>query len=143
MHYIMQGIFRTGGCSLSCEFFCHSNISIGLRFVRMVQSIHQIVCEYVLKQQMKGMAMVMMAQMTQFVKKDIILKDLRQTDYVKIEIDVRLCGAAAPVGRIMFYRHPIIYEAISGGQFRETRREVPFCLTTEIFDIGRRGNRRI
>ena len=113
MHYIMQGIFRPGGRRLSGEFFCHSNISIGLRFVMMVQSIHQIVCEHVFKQQMKSMAMVMMAQMTQFVKKDIILKDLRQTDYVKIEIDVRLCGAAAPVGRIMLDRHFIISKSVS------------------------------
>ena len=86
MHYIMQGIFRTRGCSLSCEFFWHSNISIGLRFVRMVQSIHLIVCEHMLQKEMECVPMILMTQMTQFMQKNIILQNLRKTDNIEVQV---------------------------------------------------------
>ena len=58
------------------------------------------------------MAMVMMPQMTKFMKQNIILKNLRQTDNIKIEIYIGFGRAAAPVAGIMFYSYPIVYEAI-------------------------------
>ena len=36
------------------------------------------------------MAMVMMAQMAELVKQDIVLEDTRESDYVKIQIYVSL-----------------------------------------------------
>ena len=39
-------------------------------------------------QKMEGMAVVVMAQMAEFVEKDIILQHLRKPDYVQVEIYV-------------------------------------------------------
>ena len=47
---------------------------------------------------MKFPPMIAMTQMAEFVKKYVILQDLRQADYIQIEIDVVLCRTAAPVG---------------------------------------------
>lgn len=40
---------------------------------------------------MKFPPMIAMTQMAEFVKKYVILQDLRQADYIQIEIDVVLC----------------------------------------------------
>ena len=42
------------------------------------------------KQEVEAVAMVMMAQMAELVKQDIVLKDSWESDYVKIQIYVSL-----------------------------------------------------
>ena len=66
-----------------------------------------------LQKKMEGMAVVLVTEVTEFVQKHIVLKGLRQTYYVQIQIYVRLRGTAAPVGGIMLYRDTVIYESIS------------------------------
>ena len=44
-----------------------------------------------LQQKMKGMAMVVMAQMTKFMQKYIVLKHLWQTHNIQIQVDVISC----------------------------------------------------
>mgnify|MGYP006923227072 CR=1 FL=1 len=51
-----------------------------------IDKTYQIVSQDMLQQKMEGMAVIVMTQMTKFMKKDIILKHLRQTDNVQIEV---------------------------------------------------------
>ena len=39
-----------------------------------------------LQKQMESMSMIVMTQMGQFVKKNVILQNARETDYIQIEI---------------------------------------------------------
>lgn len=48
---------------------------------------------------MKFLPMIAMTQVAEFVQKNVVLQDLRQTDDIQIEIDVVLCRTASPVGR--------------------------------------------
>ncbi len=66
-----------------------------------------------LKQEMEGMAMVMMPQMAEFMEKDIVAEDVREADDVQVEIDVAAGRAAAPVGRVMLDGQPVVYEAVA------------------------------
>ena len=40
-----------------------------------------------LQKKMESMTMIVMPQMTEFVKKDVVLQHMRQTDDIEIEID--------------------------------------------------------
>ena len=40
---------------------------------------------------MEGITMIMMAEMTEFVKEDIISQNLRQAHDIKVQIDIILC----------------------------------------------------
>ena len=59
----------------------------GHRVSRIHQPYH-VVCQDMFQKKMEGMAMVLMAQMAEFMKENIVLKDLWQTHYVEIQIDV-------------------------------------------------------
>ena len=77
------------------------------------------------------MTMVMMTKVTEFMEKDIILKDPRQAYDVQIEIDVSLCGAASPIGSIMLDRDTVIQEVIPVGQDGKPSREFLLRLTAQ------------
>ncbi len=89
-----------------------------------------------LKKEVEGMAVVVMAQMAEFVEKDIIAQEDRQTDYVQIQVDVSTGRATSPVGGIVLDRHLIIYESVARGKFGQTGREFGLGLTTQGLDFG-------
>ena len=62
------------------------------------------------------MSMVLMPQMAKFMQKHIILKGLRKTHYIQIQIDVRSGGTAAPVCSVMLDSHAVINESITFGK---------------------------
>ena len=41
-----------------------------------------------LQKKMESMTMIVMPQMTEFVKKDVVLQHMRQTDDIEIQIDI-------------------------------------------------------
>jgi hypothetical protein len=61
-----------------------------------------------LEKKMECVSMVLMAEMTEFMKQDIILQDIRKTDDIEIKIDVPFCRTAAPIGSIMLDRYAAI-----------------------------------
>ena len=69
-----------------------------------------------LQKKMESMTMIVMPQMTEFVKKDVVLQHMRQTDDIEIQIDIITGRTAAPVGGIMLNRNPIVFKTISGSQ---------------------------
>ena len=71
----------------------------------------------VFQKKMEGMTVILMAQMTQFVKKDIVLKDLRKSHYLQIKVDVALCRTTSPVADIILYGNTVIYESVSRCEF--------------------------
>ena len=89
------------------------------------------------------MAVVVMPEMAEFVKKDIVPKRVRQTDYVQIEIDVPSGRAASPVGGIVLDRHFVIGESISGCKFRQPQGKFRLGLTSQSLDLIRRSDRSI
>ena len=77
-----------------------------------------------LQKQMKGMTMVVMTQMTQFMKKYIIPQDIGQPDNIQIEVDIVSGRAASPIGGIMLYGYLIIHEYILPRQLVKTYRKL-------------------
>ena len=53
-----------------------------------IDKTYQIVSQDMLQQKMECIAMVMMPEMTQLMKQDIISQHIRQTDYIQIKIDI-------------------------------------------------------
>lgn len=87
------------------------------------------------------MTMVVMSEMTEFMQEDIILQDLRKPYNIEVEVYVGHCRATAPVRGIVLYRHLIIYEPVSCGEFGEPRREFGLCLPAHGLDfIGGRND---
>ena len=84
---------------------------------------------------MEGMAMIMMTQMAQLMKKHIVLQDTRKTHYIQIEIDVSLSGTAAPIRCVMLDSHPVIEKIISIGKHQHTWRKFLFSLTSQSLDF--------
>lgn len=50
------------------------------------------------EKKMKRLPMVMMAQMTEFMKKNIVAQNGWKADKIEIQIDIVLARTAAPVG---------------------------------------------
>ena len=90
----------TAHCSFTGKFRGHG--------IPRIKQFHKIISQDMLQQKMEGMAMVMMAQMAQLMKKHIVLQDTRKTYYIQIEIDVSLSGTAAPIRCVMLDSHPVI-----------------------------------
>lgn len=88
-----------------------------------------------LQKKMEGMAMVMMTQMTEFMKQYIILQNQRQAYYIKIKIDVASGRATAPIGSIMLDGNPVIYEAISGSEDSKPLRQHGLGLPAQSLDL--------
>lgn len=82
-------------------------------FISSIGELHQIVRTHMFQKEMKCMTMVMMSQMTEFMKQDIVPESFRQTDYIQIEIDVSPYRTTSPVSGIMLNRNFIVYEAIT------------------------------
>ena len=51
-----------------------------------------------LQKKMEGMTMIVMTQMTELMKEDIVSQDMRKADYVQVQIDIVPRRAASPVG---------------------------------------------
>ena len=66
------------------------------------------------------MTMVVMAQMTQFMKKDVIPQHLRKAHYIQIQIDIASGRAASPVGEVVLDGDFAIRESLSPGQFLQS-----------------------
>ena len=96
-----------------------------------------------LQKEVEGMAVVVMPEMAEFVKKDIVPKRVRQTDYVQIEIDVPSGRAASPVGGIVLDRHFVIGESISGCKFRQPQGKFRLGLTSQCLDLARSSGRSV
>ena len=96
-----------------------------------------------LKQEMKGMAMIVMTQMTEFVQKYIVLQDPRQTHDIEVQIDVIASGTTPPIGGIMFDCHPVIREAIPCSQLGKTSRQLCLGILSQLFDHLLRSHRHI
>ena len=60
------------------------------------------------QKQMKGLSMVMMAQMTKFVQQDIVTERGRKSDYIKVQINIVTSRTAAPVGGVMLDGYTVI-----------------------------------
>ena len=88
-----------------------------------------------LKQQMEGMAMIMMAKVAEFMKEDIVLKDLGQTYDVQVQVDVSFIGAAAPVGRVMLDCDLVICKSMPLGQGCKPCRQLSLGLTAHRLDF--------
>ena len=80
---IIKRVASFRGRSLTGEFHCNFLVCRVFR-----HKSHDIICQKMLQQKMEAMAVVRMAQVTEFMDKHIVLKDFRETDYVKIQIDV-------------------------------------------------------
>ncbi len=88
----------------------------------------QIIGKDMFEQQMEGRPVVMMPQMTEFMKQDIVAQDMRQPHDVQIQVYIVLSRAAAPVGGIVLDGQSIEYKSITYSQFVQTHRQ--FCLGT-------------
>lgn len=53
-----------------------------------IDKTYQIVSQDMLQKKMECIAMVMMSEMTKFMKQDIIPQHIRKTDYIEIKIDI-------------------------------------------------------
>ena len=73
-----------------------------------------------LQKEMKGLTMIVMTKMTEFVKEHIITENLRKTHEIEVEIDIVPGRTASPVCRIMLDGHPVIGKSISVGKFLQT-----------------------
>ena len=107
-HGVVKRILCLRRRSLASDF--HDCLIIIGPFVKSVipHQSHQIISQDMLQQKMEGMAMIMMTQMAQLMKKHIVLQDTRKTHYVQIEIDVSFSGTAAPIRCVMLDSHPVI-----------------------------------
>ena len=72
------------------------------------------------QKEMKGLTMIVMTKMTEFVKEHIITENLRKTHEIEVEIDIVPGRTASPVCRIMLDGHPVIGKSISVGKFLQT-----------------------
>ena len=61
------------------------------------------------------MSVIRIAKMAEFVQDDIVAKGLRKTYKIKVQIDVALPRAAAPVRGIVFYGNIPVPEAEAEG----------------------------
>lgn len=76
--------------------------------------------------------MVVMTEVAEFVKEDIISQYLGKAYEIDVKIDIILGGATAPVGGIMLDRYPIIYKAISVCQLLQTRWQFCLCYCSQL-----------
>lgn len=79
---IVQRISRLGDCGFARDLFRQG--------IALLHQNKYMAGKHMLQQKMESMAVVMMAEMTQFVQKHIILKHLGQHDDLKVQIDVPL-----------------------------------------------------
>ena len=88
----------------------------------------KVVCAEALQQVVKPGPVVVMPQMRQLVKQDIVAQRLGQTDEIEIETQIPSGRAAAPVGDIVPHGHFPIPEPVSfrekGEPCREQRRRL-------------------
>ena len=58
---------------------------------RLIEKSHHIVGKDVFKQQMESVTVVGMTKVAEFVQEHIVLKGLRQTHDIQVQIDISLC----------------------------------------------------
>ena len=61
-----------------------------------------------LQKKVESMSVILMTQVAEFVKKNIVLKHARKTYNIEIQIDITLRRTASPIGGIMLYDHAVI-----------------------------------
>ena len=112
-HDIVKRILGFAGCSLT-RYFRNKGALLRIRAFRpaSIHKPHKIFCKHMLKQKMEGMSVILMTQMTKFMQQDIVLKDLRKTYYIEIQIDIAFGRTAAPICRIVLYRDTVIDETM-------------------------------
>lgn len=89
------------------------------------------------QEQMKRLAVVMVAQMAELMQEDIVPEGSWETHDIEVQIDVVTCGAASPVGGIMLDSHAVVCEPVACGEFCKTAREFGLCLAAHRFDLLR------
>lgn len=77
---MVEGKTSLGHCRLAGQF-----LRKGIPIVRLTQ---YMVGQDMFQKQVEGMSVILMTEMTQFVKKHIIPEYTRETQYAQIEIDV-------------------------------------------------------
>ena len=96
-----------------------------------IEGLDQMVGQDMLQKEMEAMAVVLMAEVAEFVQKDVVLQHARKAHYAEIQIDVSLGGAASPVCCVMFYGDTVICKAITRSQFCKTPRKFGLCLSAQ------------
>ena len=93
------------------------------------------------QQGMEGRRMVRMAQMAELVEEHIVAQFFRQKDEGKVQVDVSLAGATAPVRFVALDAYRIIAEPMQEGQLPEAGRKSLLRQGTEPLDVfpGRRS----
>lgn len=81
---VVKGITGLGKGSLVCKFSGEWTVLGRGR----IQEAHYMISQKMFQQQMEGMTMVWMSQMTQFMQEHIVLKYARKTHDAKVQIDV-------------------------------------------------------
>ena len=91
------------------------------------------------KQGMECRTVVMVAEMTEFMEHDIVPQMLRHEHEAQIEVDIVFGGTASPVGTVVLYGKPVIFEPVSGSQSSESPGEIFPGLASERFRLLRRN----
>ncbi len=124
---MIQRVLRAGGCGLAGE--------VSGVWVTVVGKTKQVVGKDMFQKKMEGGAVVMMSQMTQFMEQDIVAQNRRETDDVKIQVDVVPGRAAAPVGGVVLDGQSVEYESVTCCQFVQTRRQLGLGTAAQLLDF--------
>lgn len=81
-HDVIDGIFRLADRCLSGDF--------NGKGVSCIDTFKKIVSKHMLQKEMEAVAMVMVAEMTKFMEKHIVLKHLREAHDVQVKVYVAL-----------------------------------------------------
>ena len=117
---VVERIAGPRGCRLAGKL--HGKSMVGVLIGLLIKQKHKIICQQMFQQQMESVSMIRMAQVAEFVQKHIVLKHLRQTDNIQVQIDIAFCGTAAPVGSIMLDSYLVICKSLTCRKFCQTHR---------------------
>jgi len=115
---MVQRIAGLGDGGLAGKFRHKAGIRSGI-----IHKLNDIVGQDMLQKKVERLAVVLMAQMTEFVKEDIVLKHGGKADDVKVQVDVAFRRAASPIRCVVLDGHTVIYEAIAQGKLSKPRRK--------------------
>ena len=73
-----------------------------------VYDADEMVSQDMLQKEVETMSVVMVAEVAEFVQKDVVLEHARQAHDTEVQIDITLRRSAAPVGGVMLDCHTII-----------------------------------
>ncbi len=89
------------------------------------------------------MAVILMPEVAEFVKEDVVLQHGRKTYDIEVQVYVPFGRAAAPIGGVMLYCNTVVCEVITLCKFCKTRRQFRFGLFAQNVYFTCRRNRHI